>query len=83
MQWGNAVVHIKETVSLIGQNILTSWEMSEVVTHTAEPTSTKEDTEIMVKTIDNAYTNVDLEQVTENAVHMNSEERNKLLGIIK
>ena len=57
--------------------------MSEVVTHTAEPTSTKEDTEIMVKTIDNAYTNVDLEQVTENAVHMNSEERNKLLGIIK
>ena len=37
----------------------------------------------MVKILDRDYTNPHLEQVASNATHMNAEDRNQLLGLLK
>ena len=49
---------------------------------TAEPASTREATEIMVKIINSTYAKADLEQVV-NDSQINSEERTLLLSLIK
>ena len=51
--------------------------------HTTEPVSAREATEIMVENIYSIYAKVDLEQVAYNVVHMNTDERNKILGLLK
>ena len=55
--------------------------MREVVIHTAEPASTREATDQMVKIIDNVYAKADLEQVV-NANHLNAEEITLLLSFL-
>ena len=47
--------------------------MREVVIHTAEPASTREVTGRMVKILDSTYVKEDIEQVVDNAIHLNSE----------
>ena len=47
--------------------------MCEVVIQTAEPASTQEATEKMLKILDSTYAKADLEQVATNASHMNAE----------
>ena len=49
----------------------------------AEPVSTLETTERMVKILDSIYVKADLKQVADNAIHMNTENRNQLLIILE
>ena len=73
----------KEPRGLLGQTDLTSCEMSKVVMNNTEPVSTKKATERVVKILDITYENKDLELVAAKKTHMNSDERTKLLGLIK
>ena len=74
---------MKEPRNFLGQYDLTKREMRKVVMHTAEPASTREATERMVKNIDSTYVKADLKQVSNNASHMNSEERTLLIILIE
>ena len=49
LQWDGTTVHMKDPRNLLGQSDPTKLEMSEVVMQTAEPASTREATDIMVK----------------------------------
>ena len=57
--------------------------MCEVAIQTAEPVSTREATDRMVKILDINYENADLEQVAANATHLNAEDRTQQLCLIK
>ena len=57
--------------------------MHEVAIQTAEPVSTREATDRMVKILDINYENADLEQVAANATHLNADESTQLLGLLK
>ena len=57
--------------------------MIEVVMHTAEPVSTRESTERLAKILDIIYAKADLEHVATESTQLNSEERNKLLSLIR
>ena len=68
---------------MLGKKYLTSFEMREVVIYTKEPVSTKEDTERLEKIFDSNYAKAKLEQVAANAIHMNAEDRTKLLRLLQ
>ena len=57
--------------------------MNEVVMQTAEPDSTGEATERLVKKLDSNYAKADLKQVYANATQLNSDEINQLLRIFE
>ena len=83
LQWGGARVPMKEPIGLLWKIDLTSLEMCEVLMQTAEPVSTKDDTESLVKILGSTYQNSDLEQVDANATQLNSEQRTQLLRLLK
>ena len=74
---------MKEIRGLIGQTYQTSHDMHEVVMQTAEPVSTRDATERLVKILDITYVKADLEYVAAKATKMNSEERTQLLRLLK
>ena len=51
--------------------------------HTAEPVSTRESTQRLVKIIYSTYVKANIEQVADTANHLNIEERNQLLSLLK
>ena len=57
--------------------------MYEVVIQTAEPTSTQEATEWMIKIINGTYAKEDLKQVVDNITCLDDEEINMLLGLLE
>ena len=57
--------------------------MCEVTIQTAEPVSTREATERLVKIIDITYAKADIKKEADNATHMNAVERTQLLRLIK
>ena len=73
---------MKEPSSLIWKIDLTSHDMREVVIHTAESVSTREDTWSLVKIFDNTYAKLYFEQVDDNATHMNAEEITQLISLL-
>ena len=73
LQWDGATVHMKEHKGLLRQYDLTKREMCEVVMQNAEPDSTQEATEIMVKNIDSTYAKADVNQVANNVTQLNAE----------
>ena len=83
LQWYGVTMTMKEPIGLLDKSDLTSCEMSEVVIQTAEPVSIREATERLVKTLEINCAEADLKQVTNNVTHMNSEEINQLLIILK
>ena len=83
LKWGGARLIMKEPSGILGQTNLTSREMIKVVMQTEEPVSTREDTERLVKILDSTYAKIDLEQVSANATHLNAEEINQLLRLLK
>ena len=50
---------------------------------TAEPVSTREATEMLLKTLESTYAKANLKQVDNNANHLNSEEITQLLRLPK
>ena len=80
LQWYGATVHMKEPRHVLGKFDLTKRNMREVVMQIAEPASTKEATERMLKILDSTYANSDLNLLADNPRHMNSEERIMLLS---
>ena len=70
---------MKEPGGLLGQTDLTSSKICKVVMQTAEPVSTREATERLVKILDSIYANADLEHIAANATQLNAEERTQLL----
>ena len=83
LQWYGATIHMKEPSSFLGKSDRTKRKMRQIVMQTAEPDSTQEATEIMVKIIYITYVKADLNQVADNATHLNSKERTLLLSLIK
>ena len=82
LQWDGATVYMKKPISFLGKYNLTKRKMRKVVMRTAEPDSTHEATEQMVKTLDSNYAKADLKQVADNATKINAEERTQLLSIL-
>ena len=82
-QWDGATVHTKDPRDLLGKSDLTKREMREAVMQTAEPASTREYTEGIVKILENTYAKVDLKQVVDNAIQLNAKERTMLLILLK
>ena len=72
---------MKEPSGRMGKSDLTKREILEVVMQTAEPDSTQEATERMVKTLDSTYTKAELKQVANNKIQLNDEERTQLISI--
>ena len=72
LQWDGTTVHMEESRNLLGQYSLTKREMHEVVMQTAEPASTREATERMVKILNSTYAKEYLEQVV-NDSQLNAE----------
>ena len=64
---------MKEPSVLIGKLNLIKREMREIVIKTAEPDSTREATDILVKTLDINYAKSDLNQVANDSTQMNAE----------
>ena len=60
LQCDGAAVHMKDPRSFLGKSNLTKRDMREVVMQTAEPASTREANEGMVKTLDSIYAKADL-----------------------
>ena len=83
LQWDGATVHMKYPSSFLGQSDLTKCEMREVVMQTAEPDSTREATEQMVKIIDSTYAKADFKQVVDNTSQLNAEEITLLLSLLE
>ena len=85
LQWYGATVYMKQPSGLLGQANLTKRDMREVVMQTAEPASTIEATDRMVKILDSTYVNVkaDLNQLSDNATQLNAEERTQLLSLLE
>ena len=65
---------MKETSGLLGKTDITSCNIREVVMQTAEPFSTREATQSLVKILNSSYVKADLEQVASNATHLEAEE---------
>ena len=82
IQWDGAIVYMKESRNLLGKSNLTKREMREVVMQTAEPASTLEATEIMVKILNSTYAKADLEQVVK-AIELNDKEITLLLSLLE
>ena len=80
LQWDGATLYMKAPRNFLGKFDLTKRKMREVVMQTAEPASTKEATERMLKILDSTYANSDLNLLADNPRHMNSEERIMLLS---
>ena len=57
--------------------------MREVVMHNAEPYSTREATEILIKILDSTYANAALKQVSNNSTQMNAKEKTEPLRLLK
>ena len=74
---------MKEPSGLIGKSDLNKRNMSKVVMHTADPYSTIEATEILVKTVEITYAKADLKQVAASATQMNNEETTQLLRLLE
>ena len=83
LQWGGVTVPMKEPICILSKSYLTSHDMSGLVMQTAEPVSTREDTEILVKILDRTYVKSDLTQIANNATHLEAEERTQLLMFLK
>ena len=83
LQWDGSTVHMQETIGLLGKFDVTKRKMHEGVMQAAEPASTQQATERMVKILDSIYVKVDLKQVADNATQINAEERNLLLSLIE
>ena len=81
LQWDGATVYMKEPSGLLGKYDINKRDIREVVMHTAEPDSTREATEKMVKILDSTYEKACLKQVADNSTQMNSEERTQLLSL--
>ena len=62
---------------------LTKCEMHKVVMQTAEPSSAREATERMVKTLDSTYAKACLKQVSNNATKLNDEEKIMLPSLLE
>ena len=73
LQWGGATVHMKEPSGLLGKSDLNKRKMCEVVIQNAEPASTREATDILVKILDSTYVKANLKQVSANATQLNAE----------
>ena len=83
LQWDGASIHMKESRNLLGESNITKREMREVVMQNAEPDSTLEANERMVKILDSTYAKSDLKQVADNATQMNDEERTLVLSLLE
>ena len=55
-----------------GKSYLNKRKMREVVTQTAEPSSTREATDRLVKLIESNYVKADLKHVANSATHINA-----------
>ena len=74
---------MKEPVNFIGQPNLTKCEMRNMVMKTEEPDSTREATIRVVKIIEIIYAKADLDKVAAVAVHLDNNQHNMLLSILK
>ena len=83
LQWNSATVHMRDPRYFLGKSDLTKHEMREVVMQTAEPASTQEDTERILKILDITYAKGYLEQVFANSIQLNAEEITLLLCLLE
>ena len=83
LKWDSATVPMKEPIGMIWQTDITINVMRGVVMQTTEPVYTREDTERLVKIFDSTYANENIEQVAADTTQTKSEQRTKLLRLIK
>ena len=83
LQWNCATVHMKRPIGLLGKYYLNKRKMYEMVMQTAEPYSTREATEILMKILDCTYAKKVFKQVDNNETHLKYEERTRLLRFLK
>ena len=70
-------------MGLPGKADLTSRDIREVVMQAAEPVSSREATNRLLKILDSIYEKADIEYVAANATHLEYEERTQLLRLLK
>ena len=70
---------MEDPSNFLRQSYITKREMHEVVMQTAEPDSTREATERIMKILDSTYAKADLENIVANNNHLNAEKRTLLL----
>ena len=73
LQFGVFIVPMKEPSGMLWKIYLTSLDMHKMEMQTAEPFSTKEFTERLVKILGSTYAKADLEKVVTNATQINAE----------
>ena len=83
LQWDGTTVHMKEPRNLPGKSDITKREMREVVMQTADPASTQEATELMLKILDSNYVKAEFKQTVNNDSQLNAEERTLLIRFIE
>ena len=70
IKWYSNTLHMKKPSGIIGKS-----EMLQVFMQTADPASTREATDRLVKILEITYAKADLYQVADNATPLNAEER--------
>ena len=83
LQWYGATLHMKGPSGMLGKSDLNKRGMREVVMHTIEPDSTREDTELMVKIFNSTHAKAYLKQLAYNTTQLNAEEITQLLILLK
>ena len=75
LKWDSTTLHMKKPSGLIGKSYLNKQGMLWVFMQTADPASTREATDRLVKILEITYAKADLYQVADNATPLNTEER--------
>ena len=82
LEWDNTMVPMKILVNLLVQPGLTKRNIQEVIVQTAEPYSTREATERVLKMLNSTYVKADLDKVDAAAVQIDKYQRKTLLLLL-
>ena len=74
---------MKEPIGIIGQSDLTSHEMRKMEMQTAEPASTREAAERLVRILDSTFERENVKQIANNEIHLNAYERTQSLRLLE
>ena len=82
LEWGEAVIHMKEPRNLLGQLDLTKRDMRELVMQLAEKYFTREATYRVVKILVSTYENANIDEVAAASVQLDKNQRANLLSLL-
>ena len=83
IKWDDVIIPMKDCDFRWNQEVLSNKELRASIAQIAEPISTREATQRVVKILDSKYAKADLEKVAAEATNLTPQERNMLLRLLE